>query len=57
MENTFNEEELPRNTPQGSNENQEAEDASFEEDDEENFDDDEELDEDVEDETDEAEDA
>jgi hypothetical protein len=54
MENTFNEEELPRNTPQDSNENLETEDTSFEEEDEENFEDEDELDDEAEEETDEA---
>ena len=57
MENTFNEEELPRNTPESNNEDLETEDTSFEEEDEENFEDDDELDEDLDDETDETDEA
>ncbi len=59
MENTFNEEELPRNTPQDSNENPETEDTSFEEEDEESFEDEDDLDldEEADDETEEADEA
>ncbi len=55
MESAFNEEELPRNTPQGNSEAQETEGTSFEEEDDENFDDEEDLDEEVDEETDEDE--
>ena len=57
MENTFNEEELPRNTTEDTNEDPETEDTSFEEEDEENFDEEDDFDEEADDETEETDEA